>query len=184
MIRTFVRRLSAAVCVLLLASCADTSAPTAVEPQFGVTSSSPDVSAIARYQDGAPAVQFAWTKTWIGPAGGSARLLDFEIIVPPGAVSKVTLFEIRLPMDRSGAERAMAEFRPHNVTFAQPITIRLPYRGTTAEGSTTKVLWWDGVQWVPFTTTQTLDGRIETQTLHFSTYGTEEPQRGITPVGG
>ena len=149
-----------------------------------MTSTQPDVSAIARYQSGAPAVQFAWVKAWIGPKGGSAQLLDFEIVVPPGAVTKSTLFEIRLPMDRTGAERAMAEFRPHNVTFAVPVTIRLPYRGTTAESSTSRVLWWSGTQWEPFSTTVREDGRIETTTTHFSTYGTEEPSRGITPAGG
>lgn len=182
--KTFARSGLLALAILLV-SCGEGPAAPGIEPQYGSMSADPDVSAIARYRNGAPAVRFAWTKAWIGPAGGSVRLLDFEIVVPPGAVTKSTLFEIRLPMDQTASERAMAEFRPHNVTFAVPVTIRLPLRGTTADGMTyPEVLWWNGGEWVPFRTTTTTDGRIETTTTHFSTYGTEDPSRGITPVGG
>lgn len=178
-------RLAVLAAAILSVSCADGPITAPGDAQYAATNGEPDPSAIARYTSGAPAVQFAWAKAWIGPSGGSVRLLDFEIVVPPGAVSKTTQFEIRLPMDRSGAERAMAEFRPHNVTFAAPVTIRLPLRGTTAEAmAAPEVLWWNGGEWIPFVTAATADGRIETTTTHFSTYGTEDPGRGITPVGG
>ena len=62
MFRTFVRPVSAAVCAVLLASCVESTGPGADAPQYEVTSTQPDVSAIARYQSGAPAVQFAWAK--------------------------------------------------------------------------------------------------------------------------
>jgi hypothetical protein len=184
MIITRVPRCALLTGIVLLASCAERPAATPYEPDAALTSNEVDASAIARYSEGA--VRFAWTKAWIGPAGGSVRLLDFEIVVPPGAVGKTTQFEIRLPMDQTAAERAMAEFRPHNVTFAKPVTLRLPLRSTTADTSDTvpRVLWWNGAGWVVYPTTLTTDGRIETTTDHFSTYGTEDPSRGITPVGG
>jgi hypothetical protein len=60
-------------------------------------------------------------------------------------------------------------------------------KGTTAEGdNTVHVLWFDGQQWIEQKTTPTLDGRIQTQTNHFSDYGTEQiqPSKGIIVTGG
>jgi hypothetical protein len=172
-----------ALASLLGASCADLDTPTGVAgPQYA-TGGAPDVTHIARYANGAPQITIAWAMAWIGPEGGSLRLLDFEVIVPPGAVKAVTRFSIRLPVDPHQATYAMAEFLPHGVTFAQPVTLRLPHRGTTAEHTSARVLWWSGSSWVPFETEE-VDGRLQTTTTHFSTYGTEDPERGIIPLGG
>lgn len=169
---------------LFASACGDAEAPSSIEPpQFSVGSA--DMQQIARYEAGAPQITIAWAMAWIGPAGGSVRLLDFEIVVPPGAVSSVTRFGIRLPVDPQQSEHAVAEFLPHNVRFREPVTLRLPYHGTTAQDSgTPHVVWWSGSAWEQFTTRVLEDGRIETQTSHFSLYGTEEPSRGITPLGG
>jgi hypothetical protein len=176
------RTLLPALMALLSASCGDGGSLMEAGPQFS-SGSSPDVSYVARYSDGAPSITVAWAMAWIGPEGGSLRILDFEVVVPAGAVSSRTRFGIRLPVDPHQADRAMAEFTPHNVTFSKPVTLRLPYRGTTAEYAASRILWWNGSAWVPFTT-ELKDGRLETTTTHFSTYGTEEPRRGITPLGG
>ena len=117
-----------------------------------------------------------WAKAWIGPAGGSVEYYGFRIVVPAGAVSKVTMFTITLPKD--GTVRALAEFGPHNVTFAQPITIELPYAGTTAEGYDAQALWYDesANAWVDAGGTLSADGqRVKTSVTHFSEYGTAEP---------
>ncbi len=119
----------------------------------------------------------------IGPQGGRIALRDFEVIVPPGAVKYYTLFWIRLPIDFHGSEFVRAQFGPHQ-SFAAPLTIRLPLRGTTAENSQARVLWWNGTEWVAYPTTSTDDGRIETTTTHFSEFGTEDPSKGIILVGG
>ena len=103
--------------------------------------------------------------------------------MPPGAVSKATLFSIRLPVDPYASEFVRAQFGPHQ-QFAAPITIRLPLKGTTAESTPAHVLWWDGTTWVQFPTASTPDGRIETQTWHFSEFGTEGPSKGVILVGG
>jgi hypothetical protein len=177
-----VRRMMLAL-VLAGAACAGQDSPTEVSaPQFS-SGSGPDVSRIATYSGGAPQVTVAWAMKWIGPAGGTLRLLDFEVVVPPGAVSSTTRFSIRLPVDPQTSGHALAEFQPHNVTFAVPVTLRLPYAGTTAENTDARVLWWSGAAWVPFAT-EVVDGRLQTTTTHFSTYGTEDPGRGITPLGG
>ena len=132
-----------------------------------------------------PQITIAWAKAWIGPAGGRLDFQGFTIVVPPGAVDKVTLFSIRLPVDPSGSERVVAEFEPHNVPFAVPVTIGLPYRGTTIEGSTSAhVVWWNGA-WVDMGGTVSADGsQILTQTPHFSEYGTTDQRGGTLSASG
>jgi hypothetical protein len=80
---------------------------------------------------------------------------------------------IRLPIDPLVSEHVRAHFSPHR-DFVVPVTIRLPLKGTTSEGdSTARVVWWNESAWVPFESRVTHDGRIETQTSHFSEYGLE-----------
>ena len=183
--RTSMPRIVLAMCIIVLGTaCADAEpmAPDIGTPAFNTTGM--EIGSIARFNTGAPGLLVGMAWTWIGPEGGSLRLLDFEIVVPPGAVTKATRFSIRLPVNPGEADHAFAHFGPHNVTFHVPVTIRTPLRGTSAEGSMAHILWWDGTAWIPFPTTFTSDGRIETQTTHFSTYGTEETLRGITVAGG
>ncbi|WP_325312076.1 hypothetical protein [Longimicrobium sp.] len=133
-----------------------------------------------------PQITIAWAKAWIGPEGGRVDFQGFTIVVPAGAVDKVTMFTIRLPVDPNGSERVVAEFGPHNVPFAKPVTIGLPVRGTTVEGNTAAhVVWWsDG--WVNMGGTVSADGtQILTQTPHFSEYGvTAERGGGMSVSGG
>jgi hypothetical protein len=182
--RSFVRFTLLAL-ALLITSCAD-QAP--VEPvrqtrQFSAVANSFDE--LARYQSsGSVQITIGFAMKLIGPQGGHLSLAGFEVIVPPGAVSKLTLFSIRLPLDASTSQFVRAEFGPH-MQFATPVTIRLPQQGTTAEGAEARILWWNGYGWEAFPTSQTGDGRIETQTSHFSEYGTEDPTaKGIILVGG
>jgi hypothetical protein len=172
---------------VLVGACSEspTKPESAVRTQMASAEGS-DLSPLARYTSTPPNLLMAFSQRLIGPAGGSVRLFDFEIIVPPGAVSKPTKFSIRLPADPTLAQRVFAEFTPHAQSFAVPVTIRLPYQGTTAEGdSAVHVLWFNGVDWVAYATTLTGDGRIQTTTNHFSDYGTEENavNRGITLSG-
>jgi hypothetical protein len=178
-----------AVAALLLFSvaCSDepvTPSSAAVRPQLATTQGG-DLTKLARWSDGGPHILFGFAMKSIGPAGGTIKIAGFEVIVPPGAVAKPTNFTIKLPADPSGSRYVWAEFGPHNQTFAFPVTLILPYRGTTSEGSESPVhvLWNNGGNWVPFETTVTADGRIQTKTNHFSEYGTEETARGITLAG-
>jgi len=132
-----------------------------------------------------PQITIAWAKAWIGPAGGRMDFVGFTVIVPPGAVDKVTMFTIKLPVDPNGSERVVAEFGPHNTEFAVPLTIGFPYRGTTVEGdATASVVWWnDG--WVPMGGTVSADGsQLFTTTTHFSTYGTASYRGGGMSISG
>lgn len=150
----------------------------------------PTLAHLARFRS-KPQVAIAWAKKWIGPEGGRLDFQGFAVEVPAGAVSKVTQFSIRLPVDPQGSEHVVAEFGPHASTFAQPVTIELPLRGTSIEGSPyAAVVWWSGGQngWVNMGGVPTLDGaRLRTTTTHFSTYGTGEVEfRGgsVTASGG
>ncbi|MFL5538169.1 MAG: hypothetical protein ACJ8J0_04220 [Longimicrobiaceae bacterium] len=139
---------------------------------------------LARFKS-KPQITIAWAKAWIGPAGGRMDFVGFTVIVPPGAVDKVTMFTIKLPVDPDGSEHVVAEFGPHNTQFAQPITIGFPYRGTTVEGdASATVVWWnDG--WVPMGGTVSADGsQFFTTTSHFSEYGTASFRGGVITVSG
>jgi hypothetical protein len=132
-----------------------------------------------------PQITIAWAKAWIGPEGGRVDFVGFTLIVPPGAVDKVTMFTIRLPVDPQGSEHVVAEFGPHNTQFARPLTIGFPYRGTSVEGdASAAVVWWnDG--WVDMGGTVSADGsQIFTTTTHFSEFGTASSRGGVITASG
>ena len=181
-------RVPAFALAVLLAACGDAPvAPVtpAASPQFSAAQSN-TLGKLARYKDGPPTITVRFVKKVIGPEGGSISLAGFEAIVPAGAVSKLTNFTIRLPVDPSESTYVWASFGPHGTVFNVPVTLRVPYSGTTADDGAAHVMWFDGSEWIQLKTTTTNDGRLETQTGHFSDYGTEEtnPSRGISPVGG
>jgi hypothetical protein len=189
----------AATVVSLTAGCSDAGtpvsprmAPGAAFTRAGTTTTStstltapaPSVAQLARFRV-KPQLTIAWAKAWIGPAGGRVDFVGFTLIVPPGAVDKVTMFTIRLPVDPQGSEHVVAEFGPHNTQFAKPLTIGFPYRGTTVEGDgSAAVVWWnDG--WVPMGGTVSADGsQIFTTTTHFSEFGTASRGGGMSTSGG
>jgi hypothetical protein len=169
----------------LVAGCADAGSPLSARqgvPAFSGGASSPDVAPLAKFRQ-TPQVTIAWAKKWIGPEGGRLDFMGFAIEVPAGAVDKVTMFSIRLPVDPQGAEHVVAEFGPHAQQFARPVAIELPLRGTTLDGAATPtIVWWNNV-WQDMGATVTSDGlRLRTLTDHFSTYGTTEAARGGTFV--
>jgi hypothetical protein len=173
------------VLALLLAvlgvGCApDAESPLAPQPSGGPSLNSSEMQVLARFRT-KPQVTIAWAKKWIGPEGGR---LDFAIEVPRGAVDKVTMFSIRLPVDPQGSEHVVAEFGPHGTRFAQPVAIELPYRNTTLDGLSPSVVWWNE-GWVDMGGSLTGDGlRVRTLTDHFSTYGTTEARNGAIVVSG
>lgn len=179
--------------LVLAAGCADAGVPTAatvpatveVAPPSFSTSGSPDVGALARY-DSPPSITIAWAKKWIGPEGGRLDFYGFAIEVPPGAVDKLTQFSIRLPVDPNASEHVVAEFGPHQ-TFAVPVSIELPYAGTSAFETGGTVGWWDpdASAWVDVGGALTADGeRLRTSTDHFSTFGTMEEKSDVVTASG
>lgn len=145
----------------------------AAEPA-GPSLSASDMAPLAKFRN-KPYITIAWAKKWIGPEGGRLDFMGFAIEVPAGAVDKVTMFTIRLPVDPNGSEHVIAEFGPHAVPFARPVSIELPYRGTTIEGNAgPTIVWWNN-GWVNMGATLTRDGqRLRTSTDHFSTYATTD----------
>lgn len=173
---------AAALLVTLTVGCTDAGGPTAAAPAASPLSSAggvaPDLDVLARFNK-KPMVTIAWAKKWIGPEGGRLDFLGFAVEVPPGAVSKVTMFSIKLPVDPNGSERVVAEFGPHGSKFSKPVFIEFPYAGTSIYGSVSpSVVWWNG-GWVDMGASVTTDGqRLRTTTDHFSTYGTTAELRG------
>lgn len=177
---------TAALAGLLAAGCTDAGTPTAAAPGAAPVFSEADVDIIARFKV-RPQSTYGWAKAWIGPAGGRLDFLGFAIEVPAGAVDRVTLFTIQVPQDRTGAERVMAEFGPHNRAFLKPVVIELPLHNTTLEDASAAgtIVWWNEA-WVDVGAAVTADGqRLRTSVDHFSTYGTTTARIGtITTSGG
>lgn len=142
-----------------------------------------ELCTVAQYLPGTPSPGRQMVSAFIDETGGSLRLGDFEIIVPAGAVSGKTRFAIMMPPP-GHSDRAFAEFLPHNLEFAVPVTIRLPFSATNAAPGA-PVTWWsqNGKSWVDQPTSATADGRIEAQVNHFSFYATRL-RSGITIAGG
>lgn len=178
-----VNRVAVVALTLMLAACADTVVAPQTNPQ---TLSATGAVSLARYLSSAPRLAASATKT-IGPEGGTLSLAGFELVIPAGAVDQATSFTIRLPSEARMAEYVSASFEPRGFQFSKPVTVRLPYVGTSAAGSDPNVVWFDGTVWIPTTTTTTTTGgSIQTQTTQLTSYGTEEtdPSKGIEPVGG
>jgi hypothetical protein len=176
------------VLALLLAVSGVGCAPDAESPLVpgpaGPSLSTGDMDVLARFRS-KPQITIAWAKKWIGPEGGRLDFYGFAIEVPAGAVDKVTMFSIRLPVDPQGSEHVVAEFGPHAVQFGQPVAIELPFRNTSIEGSgAPTVVWWNE-GWVDMGASVTADGmRLRTLTDHFSTYGTTEARTGGMVTSG
>lgn len=163
-----VHRVAAVALTLLAAACSDAPVAPQTRPQSSAAAGEHS-SPLARYRNGPPQITIGFAMKPIGPEGGTISLAGFEVVVPPGAVSKWTNFTIRLPVDPSMSDYVWASFGPHGMQFNTPVTLKLPYTGTTSEGnSTTHVMWFNGASWVELPTTFTTDGRIQTQTSHFS----------------
>jgi hypothetical protein len=190
------RFLLLALAAVLHTACTEPSAPVPSEVGAGaavlasVHAGGPDLSLLATFRS-PPSLSTAWVRQWIGPEGGRLELNGFAIDVPAGAVSRTTQFSIRLPVDPRGAERVVAEFGPHEAVFAVPVTIELPYAGTSLEGAlgSGTILWWNPAErdWVDVGAALTADGlRISTTTSHFSLYGVGSLFRsgGVTVSGG
>ncbi|HYW11734.1 MAG TPA: hypothetical protein VE871_07235 [Longimicrobium sp.] len=165
---------------VLSTGCSDAArTPLSAEPT-GPSLSTSDMQPLARFNK-KPQVNVAWAKKWIGPEGGRLDFMGFAIEVPAGAVSKVTMFSIRLPVDPNGSEHVLAEFGPHAVPFARPVVIELPYRGTSIEGTAAPTIVWWNEGWTNVGATLTGDGlRLRTVTDHFSTYATLDARGGGT----
>lgn len=188
---------AAAVMVAAGAGCTDARSPVAPESQPAAGRLAPetprlavgsDLDPIARFRQ-QPQVVVGWAKTWIGPAGGRLDFYGFTIVVPPGAVDKVTMFTIRLPLTlATGSDRVVAEFEPHGRVFLKPVTIGFPYRGTSIDGDpNATVVWWDGSAWENMGGTISADGtQVFSQVPHFSEYGTTTTSRsgGMSISGG
>ena len=190
---------AAAIMVSLTAGCTDADTPVAARTApaalaarnsaertaTNLTTPSSSVDVLARFRQ-KPQITIAWAKAWIGPAGGRVDFVGFTIIVPAGAVTKTTMFTIRLPVDPDGSEHVVAEFGPHNTNFAKPLTIGFPYRGTTVEGDPgAAVVWWNGDAWQNMGGAVSRDGaQILTTTTHFSEFGTAAFRGGTLTLAG
>lgn len=183
---------AAASMVSLIAGCTDGGTPVDARPEAARAATAPrfassgSLDIIAQFRKKPQVTSGGWAKAWIGPSGGRVDFLGFTIIVPRGAVDRTTMFTIRVPLDAAGSDRVVAEFEPHNVRFARPITIGFPFRGTSIDGdaANARVVWWDA-GWVNMGGAVSPDGtQIFTQVPHFSEYGTTSARGGGMSLSG
>ena len=187
------RRLLFALAAFAVSGCVEAGTPVAPPHAGGGASLAvgvrgrPELADLATFRNPPPVASSA--TGWIGPEGGRLEFHGFAIDVPAGAVSRPRQFSIRLPVDPFASDRVVAEFGPHGAEFARPVTIELPYAGTSLEGSGGSVLWWNPAwrSWVALGTSLTDDGmRLKALTDHFSLYGAGVLLRsgGVTVSGG
>jgi hypothetical protein len=183
--------------LLVVGACVDTPAGSAPDvrmpsgPALGRATTSGDQTLlqpanfdpIARYVQRPHATTY-WIKQWVGPEGGTVDFLGFKIIVPPGAVDRVTMFQIKIPgeNDPDHQEHVYAEFGPHNVLFKVPVRLEMPYANTNAYGYAAGGYWYNEHDrtWEWMGGGITADGqRVWFDMPHFSTGGA-----GFAPSGG
>jgi hypothetical protein len=167
----------AAALVSVTSGCGEAGSPVAAAPAARATTTTTEATAadldiIAKFRV-RPQITIAWAKKWIGPEGGRLEFQGFAVDVPAGAVDKVTLFSIRLPVDPNGSDRVVAEFGPHGSKFQKPVVVSFPFRGTTIEGAADPIVVWWNNGWVDMGGWLSTDGtRLSTYTNHFSEYAT------------
>lgn len=107
----------------------------------------------------------------IGPQGGSVSAGDITVLVPRGAVDGSVVFSIRRPGHNSDQSRpVLAEFGPHNVDFAEPVSVRFSTKGTSAAGVHAYLARWDQgrSEWTGLATTLVGSDFVQAETEHFS----------------
>ena len=174
---------------------ADANASVAMAPEKALRfSTSPaagavDLSQLATYRV-PPSDTIGFIRQYVYPNRAASLRFPggFGIDVPAGAVDKGTWFEIRVRRSQTIKNYVFAEFSPHQY-FLRPVTVIVPVRNTTAEGSPTSVLWWNDASnsWVNVGGKLTADGvSIAAEVPHFTVYGTASPaptSGGMTQIG-
>lgn len=110
---------------------------------------------------------------WIhADEGGFVELHGFRVDIPAGALPQDTLVTIDLPEDPVLGKRVLAEFGPHDVQFAEPVTLSFPLDGVLLLGEEMEVSRWENDAWAALGGTVSADGsRLIGFTPRFSTYG-------------
>jgi hypothetical protein len=125
--------------------------------------------------------------TRIGPEGGTARdsTGTVEVVFPPGAVAEP--IEVRLtalpetalpgPMTAGLAYVQAVDLRPHGVTFAVPVTLRIANRWNLPTGFQVPIGFWDEDQrqWRGEGYATVRGGWLEGSITHFSTMDCNGP---------
>lgn len=121
--------------------------------------------------DGGPTGSGATATQNLGPAGGMLQLASAQLIVPAGALAQATDITITELVQAAtpGFERysPVYEFQPNGQSFAQPLTVRLPFTGNASNAT----LFWSraapatGYERLP---TRTENGVAIAQVTHFS----------------
>jgi hypothetical protein len=75
----------------------------------------------------------------IGPAGGTLRVGNNELVVPPGALLESVMLRGEVPADTVASIR----FSPEGLTFHRPAGLVLDAQGCTDPGSAAKILYLD-----------------------------------------
>jgi alpha-tubulin suppressor-like RCC1 family protein len=128
--------------------------------------------------DSAPPAALTETSAVIGPAGGTLDGPDgAQVVIPAGALAADTTITIAkrdsgaptvLP-DGFAASGATYEFTPHDIVFAQPVTMRIPFAGNPQASAQDVLRASPGEPWLPMALTPA-NGYAEWQSATFSWY--------------
>lgn len=130
----------------------------------------------------------------IGPEGGTIRVRDVEVMIPPGALTKKTRIHVIVP----GGPIVRAKFQPEGLQFQKPVRIGFDLSNTTAAGETDLFGAYfsgnvngDAIDPVELFEATIVGGQLQFWTDHFSDYAPvygRPPETGRggghTPAGG
>lgn len=113
----------------------------------------------------------------VGAAGGSVTINGVRIDVPPGALSAPVTLSVSpataLPAAPQGATAAGTAFDlgPAGTTFAQPVTVTLPFDATQVGAGSEAVLFkGDGAGWTELPAQAVVAGSVSATTTSFSPF--------------
>jgi hypothetical protein len=165
----------AAALLLLAGGCGETPHPTlAAEPTppAALLGGLLDLDGVLKFT-GAPSLLAprSASKRIVAAEGGFVELHGFRVDIPAGALPADTVVTIHLPTDHLLAKRLVAEFGPHGVQFATPVTLTFPLAGVSLTGAPIEVARWENGGWTSLGgTVDPVANTLSSTTPSFSTY--------------
>lgn len=164
----------AALMLLALSGCSETSQPTLSAPHGGSATLGLDISLTGVLQFSTlPSLSGTRhaSKRIVASQGGFVELNGFRVDIPANALPADTVVTIDLPTDSLLGGRLLAEFGPHGIQFSTPVTLTFPLTGVLWSGDIEVARWEDG-GWTSLGGSVNLLGtKLTGQTPHFSAYG-------------
>ncbi|XP_035692616.1 ankyrin-1-like [Branchiostoma floridae] len=117
----------------------------------------------------------------IGPNGGKLQTASCAVIVPPGALSRITEFtcqvvkttDVNIPLEADDLLVSdIIELGPHGTRFSKPVTVEMHYSSTPSEGTREFAIWAtdDKIDWTVPNVKEKSEDKLTVAVDHFSIF--------------